>query len=155
MASIKKAVFISEEDYATLLNQGSITKTIDQQQVTEVYDVNNMYFTDYLSSELIDDSNSTKKFMTPTEKAQLNDLPNVFSALNGKQDTLEDTGANKNFAKVNGQSLLAGQDFNISGIEVLTTAPTSANTSGVMKFVYLTSTPSNKYAGYIYLIAQS
>lgn len=40
------------------------------------------------------------------------------------------------------------------GVEVLTTAPTSANTSG-LKFVVLNSEPSIKYDGYLYIISSN
>lgn len=40
-------------------------------------------------------------------------------------------------------------------LNYLTTAPTSANTSGTLKLVVLTSDPETKYAGYIYYIAGS
>lgn len=43
---------------------------------------------------------------------------------------------------------------NNDGVRVLTTAPTSANTNGNFKFVYLTQEPVSKYNGYIYLIKE-
>lgn len=124
MASIRKAVMLSEEDYQTLYTNGTITKTIDQSQVTEVYDVNNMYFTDYLNTELIDDSNSTKKFVTATEKSNIADIPDLATAIATA----------------------------LGALTIQTTAPTEDNTSGYLKVVYLTSQPSAKYNGYLYLI---
>lgn len=38
------------------------------------------------------------------------------------------------------------------GVKYQTTAPTSANTDGDLKFVVLDSDPATKYAGYIYII---
>lgn len=40
-------------------------------------------------------------------------------------------------------------------IKYETTAPSSANTSGVLKFVVLSSEPATKYAGYLYIITGS
>ncbi len=42
-----------------------------------------------------------------------------------------------------------------SGVPYLTTAPTSANTSGKLKFVVLSSEPSTYYDGYYYIITGS
>lgn len=39
-----------------------------------------------------------------------------------------------------------------SGVGYLTTAPSSANTDGDLKFVVLSSEPSTKYSGYLYII---
>lgn len=41
---------------------------------------------------------------------------------------------------------------NGEGVNMLTTAPTSANTDGNYKMVFLTSEPQTKYNGYIYFI---
>ena len=40
-------------------------------------------------------------------------------------------------------------------VETLTTEPTAAYTGGGMKVVYLSAEPTTKYAGYIYMIAES
>ena len=37
----------------------------------------------------------------------------------------------------------------------LTTAPSSANASGTLKFVVLSAEPQNKYDGYLYIITGS
>lgn len=42
-----------------------------------------------------------------------------------------------------------------AGISYLTTAPSSANTDGGLKFVVLSSEPATKYSGYIYFITSS
>ena len=42
--------------------------------------------------------------------------------------------------------------ISVSGVSYITTAPTAANTDGDLKFVVLSSDPSTKYAGYIYII---
>lgn len=47
------------------------------------------------------------------------------------------------------------QTVSNGAVPVLTTAPSSAYTGGGMKLVYLTTEPSNKYNGYIYLIKES
>jgi hypothetical protein len=43
----------------------------------------------------------------------------------------------------------------VSEVEYLTTAPSSANTSGKLKFVVLSSEPSTYYNGYIYYITEA
>ena len=45
-------------------------------------------------------------------------------------------------------------DFQAVGVDVLTTAPESANTSG-LKFVVLSEEPATKYDGYLYIITES
>ena len=52
---------------------------------------------------------------------------------------------------VNSVSPTSG-NINVNGFTVLTSAPTSANTSGITKVVVLSSEPSTKYSGYIYII---
>jgi len=42
----------------------------------------------------------------------------------------------------------------VSGVSYTTTAPSSANTSGDLKFVVLSSEPSTKYDGYLYIITE-
>lgn len=42
-----------------------------------------------------------------------------------------------------------------ASVQVLTTAPSSANTDGGIKFVVLTSEPATKYAGYFYYITEA
>lgn len=41
-----------------------------------------------------------------------------------------------------------------NGVKYVTTAPTSANTEGDLKFVVLASDPATKYSGYIYIITE-
>ncbi len=156
--SVSKIICMKDEDFRTMATQGYVV--IDGVQVN--YSGSNLYFTDYMSADMVDDTNSAKKFLTQTQVTQLGQLPTVLSelttlqnAINGKQDPLYDTGANKNFAKINGISLLAGIDANIDSLDVLTTAPTADNNNGLYKVVHLTSNPTNKYEGYIYLIEQS
>ena len=46
-------------------------------------------------------------------------------------------------------------DQAIGSTFILTTAPSSANASGTLKFVVLNAEPQNKYDGYLYLILSS
>ena len=47
-----------------------------------------------------------------------------------------------------------GTIYGINGINVLTTAPTEANTGGQLKVVVLSSEPATKYNGYLYIITE-
>ena len=61
MAELKKTIVtLTDEDYNTLYTQGSVTVG----SVTVNYDPSHLYFTDKISSELIDDSGSIKKLVT-------------------------------------------------------------------------------------------
>lgn len=55
----------------------------------------------------------------------------------------------------NGNEYLAGTIDANGGIAYLTTAPTSANTGGGIKIVVLSSEPTTKYNGYLYIITGS
>jgi len=50
---------------------------------------------------------------------------------------------------------VAGTIYGVNGLNYLTTAPSSANTSGILKFVVLSSEPSTYYDGYYYIITES
>lgn len=47
-----------------------------------------------------------------------------------------------------------GTIYGINGLNYLTTAPESANTSGQLKIVVLSSDPTTKYDGYLYIITE-
>lgn len=47
-----------------------------------------------------------------------------------------------------------GTIYGINGLNYLTTAPSSANTSGQIKIVVLSSDPATKYDGYLYIITE-
>lgn len=44
--------------------------------------------------------------------------------------------------------------ISVTGMPFLTTAPSSANTDGTLKFVVLTAEPATRYEGYVYLIVE-
>lgn len=93
----KKIVCLTQADFEILYATGSITKG----SVTITYDQSDMYLTDEISSELINDGNSAKKFVSAAEKA----------AWNAKQDALVDSGANQNLKTFGGQSILGSGDI--------------------------------------------
>lgn len=47
-----------------------------------------------------------------------------------------------------------GTIYGVNGLNYLTTAPESANTSGQIKIVVLSSDPATKYDGYLYIITE-
>jgi len=146
MANIEKMVALSEEDWAECRAQGSITK----KGITVVYSPSDVYLTDYASSELIDDSNSTKKFVSVSEKTNIATIPQLTQDVAGKQDQF----------MINGQAPTASSDVKIDEIYLGTsystapTAPYERASEGYYKVIRLASEPANKYAGYIYLINQ-
>ena len=145
MASLNKVILLTEEDYTTLYNTGSVTVG----DVTIVYDANNLHFTDKVSSELIDDSNSTKLFVSTAEKANIATIPNKQDALTttsvASGDVTQIMGFDNNNTIVRSQFVPATYQ---------TTAPTADITDGGVHIVYLTAEPSTRYSGYIYLIAE-
>ena len=60
MAGFDKLYLITSEDYDTMKNTGSVIIGGE----TYTYNTEALYFTDKLSTELLDDTNSTKKFTT-------------------------------------------------------------------------------------------
>lgn len=59
------------------------------------------------------------------------------------------------FNTINNQTVFGSGNIDVSqasSISYLTTAPSSANTDGGLKFVVLSSEPATKYSGYIYII---
>lgn len=167
----KQVILLTEEDYQTLCTEGEITVG----NVTIQYDVDNLHFTDYITSEMVDDSNSSKKFMTATQAALLAQLPSAIQTMNNKQDTLV-SGTNiktinntsvlgsgnidvqeslvnqTNIKSVNGGTLLGSGNMDIMGIKYWTEDPGADNTSGYMGIVVMQSEPSIKRAGYLYII---
>lgn len=49
---------------------------------------------------------------------------------------------------------VGGTIYGVNGLNYLTTAPESANTSGQIKIVVLSSDPATKYDGYLYIITE-
>ncbi len=49
---------------------------------------------------------------------------------------------------------VGGTIYGVNGLNYLTTAPESANTSGQLKVVILSSDPATKYDGYLYIITE-
>lgn len=85
---------------------------------------------------------------------------NVKNLLLAKQDLLDErdlaTALITNAIGFNGGNLRAGQidPSCISALPYLTTAPSSANTSG-LKIVVLSAEPATRYSGYLYIITGS
>ena len=75
MSQLNEVVLITKEDYTTLYTTGTVTT----HGVTIPYDANSLYFSDDVSSEMIDDTNSTKKFVTTTEKNTWNEKQNAIT----------------------------------------------------------------------------
>lgn len=60
MALLHDIVLLTDDDWTTLYTTGTVTVG----GVTVTYRGDNLHFTDKVESELIDDTNSTKKFVT-------------------------------------------------------------------------------------------
>lgn len=101
-----------------------------------------------LSADLVDDSNSTNKFVTSSEKTTWSGKSTVSASSSGTStDTISYItidGAEKKIA-----SPVANE------ISYTTTAPSADNTSGNLKFVVLSSEPAQRYSGYFYIITSS
>ena len=127
-----------------------------------------------ISSDLVDDTSATNKFVSASDITKLNGIEsgaqvNVIETisvnnvaltptnkavnidLSGKQDTLV---SGTNIKSINNESIVGSGNFNVNGFTYETTAPTEDNTSGILKVVFLTSEPSTKYNGYLYLIGE-
>ena len=117
--------------------------------------------TNKLSADLVDDTASLNKFVSSAEKF----------AWNSKQNALV---SGSNIKTINNTSILGAGNIDTTysagdGITLTNTSfsvtpnvidatndtsllPSSANTSGIMKFVLCSSEPATKYNGYLYLI---
>lgn len=107
MAGFDKLYLITSEDYDTMKNTGSVIIGGE----TYTYNTEALYFTDKLSTELLDDTNSTKKFTTAAN----------IVAWNAKQDPLvgDSSSANQNIKTVAGVNIMGtGNIPVITGIKI-------------------------------------
>jgi len=83
-------------------------------------------------------------------KTSITQVENLYQTISTIEQNLNDK-QNKLWAST-GITLTPSGTISNNGVAYQTSAPTSANYTGALKFVVLSSEPATKYSGYVYII---